>query len=277
MTIVIGRKFGNRILLMSDTLITDLHQVRHHKLPGRLKAIVLGPNLSIAFAGDAELGLGLVRDAKVQLRDGASTPEVVQRLTTKCGELSGLCEFLIASHDPDAVLRKVTANGLSQPVSGAVIGDQEFLKLLPNYSKAAGDDEFAESGGAVERELMNAFNYIFLARRGELPDGVGGVPITLLASPLGHTYQACSSAFSWDVIDLKVGVTDDQLYDQISGMTEWRYSIQCPTQRGSAVVSLYLPQARAGYVFDPINFDEPIHHPDISQHDFEQAVMNRTS
>jgi hypothetical protein len=51
MTVVIGRRFGDAMVILSDTMISDSNTGRDNIIPGRLKAIIVADRLSIAYAG----------------------------------------------------------------------------------------------------------------------------------------------------------------------------------------------------------------------------------
>ena len=57
MTVVIGKRFGDTIVLLSDTMIADANSGRNNAIPGRLKAIVVTDRLSIAYAGHSNPAL----------------------------------------------------------------------------------------------------------------------------------------------------------------------------------------------------------------------------
>ena len=262
--------------MVQDARCLRVHGVSHEKLPGRLKAIVLSETLSVAYAGDATLALNVIRAAEQMLMNNASPRDCVDYLGQMAQEASGLFEFLIASHLPDAVLRKAGIAGLSAPISGGAIGDLRVLDVIPDYAGEAGADEFDEYGCAAEHRIATAFQRLFSAPHVALPETVGGLPIVLLGSPFGHSYVRHSSAFTWDTIDLGIGVTELQRSNQLSGMTSWRYSISCPERRGLGIVSVYLPQLAAGYVFNPLRYERPRLQRDVQQSVFEHEIIALT-
>jgi len=61
MTVVIGKCFGDTIVVLSDTMISDAQLGRADAIPGRLKAITINDHLSIAYAGHSDPALNIVR------------------------------------------------------------------------------------------------------------------------------------------------------------------------------------------------------------------------
>lgn len=275
MTIVIARQFGQRIVVLSDTMITDDGGRAHDSIPGMVKAVVVSEKLSIAYAGNYSASLSAIRSAYDLAETGSGVSEIISLLERAAQTAD--CQFVIASHNPEAELRKITRQGTTLPLLGCCLGDPKFLDLLPGYSDPAGDDEHEPYGCQVERKLFTDFQRLFTSSSKVLPSGIGGVATFLLASPHGHTYCASASAFAWDAVSLSTGSTSAQLEDRASGMTEWRYSIQSPSQRGLGVVSLYLPQAQMGFIYSPLRDDVPVVRKGIDQRTFERSVIDLTS
>ena len=50
MTIVVAKKLDERIVDMSDTMISDLNEPKNNVIPGRLKSMVINNWLTISYA-----------------------------------------------------------------------------------------------------------------------------------------------------------------------------------------------------------------------------------
>ena len=106
MSLVVARKIGNEIYIVSDTKLTDL--LRHEKIPpdqGTIKSIILKPDLTICFAGNVPLAAEAIRSADLSLdlaeirshflnAHKASLPEVTG------GEIAPV-EFILATAVPN--------------------------------------------------------------------------------------------------------------------------------------------------------------------------------
>lgn len=53
MTVVIAKRFGDSICIVSDTMISDAQTGRSDAIPSRLKIVTLGTTFSVAYAGHA--------------------------------------------------------------------------------------------------------------------------------------------------------------------------------------------------------------------------------
>jgi hypothetical protein len=100
-TIVIAQRRGEEILILSDTMIRESDKTRDNVFPGRLKAVIIGPQVTVAFAGNADPALLAVQGARRELRrSGLSTAIDILKHESQ----DGGTDFLIAIHDPTARL-----------------------------------------------------------------------------------------------------------------------------------------------------------------------------
>jgi len=51
LTLIAALKMSERIVVMSDTAISDRDAIRSNLIPGRLKSVVVGPKMTISYAG----------------------------------------------------------------------------------------------------------------------------------------------------------------------------------------------------------------------------------
>jgi hypothetical protein len=93
MTFVAAKRFGERILIASDTMISDLTGTRHDVIPGRLKAVVLDLQTTVAYAGLPDQGIDAIKRARELLSSGASISDVEQMLAATTEKYSDKQEF----------------------------------------------------------------------------------------------------------------------------------------------------------------------------------------
>ncbi|MEO5586858.1 MAG: hypothetical protein ABIQ81_04095, partial [Novosphingobium sp.] len=93
-----------------------------------------------------------------------------------------------------------------------------------------------------------------LLRSPRLSAEVGGVPINLLGSPFGHCYQNHAGAFSPDPISI-AGPPHPEA--AAPGGDRYAYSITGAFHRGVAINSVYFDEAAVGYIYNPLEWDEP--------------------
>jgi hypothetical protein len=100
MTLIVGEQFGDRLVVLSDTMITDISSIRSNIVPGQLKTIVINTNLSVSFAGRVGLALAAIRSLRSGLTEEFDIDMVLESFRTKTLAHHGEVEFLVASRIP---------------------------------------------------------------------------------------------------------------------------------------------------------------------------------
>ena len=125
MTFVVAQKFGERIVILSDTMITHHpDQRKNDVIPGQLKSIVLNLDMSVAFCGNVVPALDAIRESKERIRQGGSLEDVIGIL--HAGSLKG-CDFILASHVRGASLVKIADGSVSAPQDVHWLGNRSIL------------------------------------------------------------------------------------------------------------------------------------------------------
>ncbi len=252
MTVAIGKKFGDRIVIASDTMITNSNGTRNEIIPGKLKAIVLSSTISVAFANHANQAIEAIRKAKYAVEAGGGHASVIDIL---CSEPSA--DFLVASHlEGGPKLQKITAGAISNDLAEAWIGNPEAVRMVSKAEAVLGQTPSYPSMAVTTEELhfCDAFHSLFLDQGVSLTQGVGGIPIFLLASPKGHTYNGYAMTMRWDEMEIRSG-SGEKIADLPGGITSWTYSVTSPSLRGVAAIGVSLPQACIGFVYLPLDPD----------------------
>lgn len=254
MTIGIAHKFGKRVLVLTDTMITDSRKGGTDAIPGRLKAIILSPTVSVAYAGHSDPALKAIQDARQCLQATGEIRSAFEVLIQASASPDHEVEFLLIFHqDGEPHLQKVTARGITADLESAFIGDagvvRRVLDLLPSQTGFAQPDLGIEAG---EGAFWNAFSRLFVDGGTTIVDGVGGLPISMVASPYGHFYSSYAVSTAWDVIDLRVGITPAQHQSQRSGETAFSFNIMGGRLRGVAALGVAIPQAGVGFIYSPL-------------------------
>ncbi len=254
MTVVIARKFGHRVAVAADTMISDRSLGRADAIPGRLKAVVLNATMSVAYAGHAEPALDSIRRANAALLASGEPEKVENILLEAAADSSHDVEFITVRHIygvPE--LKKITARGITSDLDAAFLGDAAAVGDVLSGERAA--DAIAQPDMGISAEeiaFWSAFNRLFVDRGILVREAVGGIPTCLIASPHGHTYQGCGISMAWDAVDLRTGITAEQHLARHTGASEWRFSVISSRLRGVAVLGLAIPQAGVGFIYSPL-------------------------
>lgn len=134
MSLVIAKKDGNQLCIVSDTQLTYPDQTsrrnKTHPASGILKTIVLSPDLAVAFAGD-------VKFADLALQNIGTTLDVdkiLETLQSSHEKSDHEIEFILTkcyANSPPVIYK--IANGLCSEEDSAWLGDQEAFNLFQSY------------------------------------------------------------------------------------------------------------------------------------------------
>lgn len=251
MTFALARQFGARILIVSDTMTTNRNLTRNDIIPGELKAIVLNDKISVAYSGLVPLALDAIKQSAAACKVGKSICNIIKPLQAASAKTFGTeyqTEFLVVSHLPNPSMLKVWQDGEVLERSDRLrIGEQEAVNCLDDFNA-----RFIEHIPDSENRFMFAVAMLAAQPAGLANIAVGGFLITLLASPIGHGYQDVVGVTVSDTIQGGQALTEAQLADRASGMTQYQYRIIAGFWRGAAIVGAYIDQPRLGYLYHPL-------------------------
>jgi hypothetical protein len=109
MTLIVARKFGQRVIAGSDTMILPTNGSPSDRIPGQLKSVVIAGSMSICFADNVERSLDAIRTARCQKLRGADIKQIFELLQNQTHG-SNDSEFIVLLHDPEARLFKICDN-----------------------------------------------------------------------------------------------------------------------------------------------------------------------
>jgi hypothetical protein len=240
MTIVIARKWGDRIVMLSDTMISDRTAACPDIIPGQLKAIVLTPKLSVAYAGRAGKALDTIRKVWGAAREGADLPDMLESLRQVTGENTEPVDFLVVSHYEAPTLYKVWEGKVSTGANWYSIGDYCAADAVMRGMELKPIIDPGRWYSGDELRLSVAFKDVVL--ESTFP-GVGGFSFELLGSPLGHCYQNGAGSHSWGTVRSDGIDTPEFRSFEKTGTAHYKYNMTS-SYRGAGVTGAFLPQTR---------------------------------
>lgn len=276
MTLVVARQWVDRIVMLSDTMISDRNAPRPDIIPGQLKAIVLNSKLSVAYAGRATKALHAIRDVRKTVCQGAYLQDVLDHLYQATNRNSGDVEFLVASHYEEPALFKVWNGQISTGADWYWIGDPSGATAV---QRAMGSQPIRESGkldSKEEEELRLSLAFVEVVRESTFP-GVGGFSFNLLGSPQGHCYQNYGESIAWDSVKLNEIDTPEYRRFEKTGTAHYQYSVTSPQQRGAGVTGVFLPQVELGFIYSPLQFDLVLCRPGVTLEELTSEVNQRVA
>jgi hypothetical protein len=273
MTLVAAFRSSNRVVIMSDSLITNRDASRPNAVPGRLKSVVVNGWLTISYAGLSSQALDCIRS--VHRDPSLTTDEILSYLSASSRSHSGEVEFIVSSHEFVEMPRLVKVHGdhISEGEDTYWIGDRdaarEFFRL--ELAPLAG-----ETGGEyytlAERRFTRRFHEFM---RTTMHEGVGGLVVEALASPFGHCYNDSVAAYV-ERLTIPDSVAPELRVElNNAGMNGYySYSVFGAPERGKAVVGMYFEQAETGFLHSPLEADDPFKIRAATQDEFQSFVRN---
>lgn len=267
-TIVAARRFGQRIIVLSDTMISDANARADNILPGRVKSIVLTKTLTISYAGLSSQALDTIR--AIHRNPPGSVQSVIEILAARSRQFAGELDFLVCSHERSAALYKISDGEIFDGADFYWVGNPQAVSELSQLEVQEPRSETLPNY-LPEEEIHFTNRFMKYLREGRCR-GVGGVVVNCLCSEYGHCYQNYGSAFSLDTIT--IGQDDWNQRQEINkaGMYHFEYNVYSAHERGQAVVGLYLAQSNVGFIHDPLNRDDAEKIVDIAHTEFAKLV-----
>ncbi|MBR0966115.1 hypothetical protein JQ554_18065 [Bradyrhizobium diazoefficiens] len=253
MTVGLARRFGDRILIIADTIISSRSAAKKDIIPGRVKAVILAEDVSAAYAGSVYHALPALQRAAQIARSNGRIEDIIEPLratnaeTVHDEELE--TEFLIASHRDGVAMMKVWRGGeITRGDALLWIGEPSVADALVSLESAAptplGWPDEVRLNWTAAQLLGDPTRFVL--------KNVGGFFVTLLASPVGHTYQDMAGAALCNDLRLSGATPDDS---GVLGI--YHYQVLHGFWRGAAVLAVYLPQPKLGFLYRPLSMDRP--------------------
>ena len=268
MTIVVAKKFSDRICVLSDTMITNREGTSNNIIPGRLKSIVVNEWLTVSYAGLSNQAIIAVR--RLFNEDSLSTEFTIRSLIEVSRYHDGALDSIVCSHEEATRLVKISDGQKHEGADVYWIGNSkaasELSKMEPPIQSYNNLPDYIS---ANETAFKLAFHDYMMEEHCE---GIGGATIDCLSTPYGHCYITHATAFSWDTIILGQDDPVEREIQNKTGMYHYEYHVSSASARGQAIVGFYLNQVKIGFIYDPIHSDEAREIEDIGLTEFSELV-----
>jgi hypothetical protein len=258
MTLIVARKFGDRMIVASETMISDQNAWRADIIPGALKTVILTLDLSVSYAGDMEWAMMAIRQVSrtpAMMVDKQALLQHLQQFT-----INDRCEFIVAFHAAGSHLRKIWCGNISGDLEDCSISNRAALSDFDAYEAA-----MPTSDQPDKYETENRFVGAWTGWQQEWDQNhyaIGGFFLTQLCSPRGYCYNNAGSVYNWDMVNLSISDTKEKSIqraeDHDSGLTQYTYQIAGPNARGVAIFGAYMPQPRTGFIYSPLIAHAPV-------------------
>jgi hypothetical protein len=261
MTLVIARRFDERIVVMSDTMVSDRDATRPSIIPGELKSIVVHRYASIAFAGSVNTAIDAIKRARqvlVETDNPTSAVDVLRKTSEESRNTDYASDFILTTHLGGAKIYRICDGIVQQPSDRCWIGNPDPLTEIER-AEVGYAEGLRQRGMPVDPEHNFTFAASTVLQAASHTSAmVGGFIVRQLGSPWGHTYLTVGSVVLLEDVQGGTPETPDQLIDRQSGKREYKYNIVETRYRGAGVVGGYLEQAKVGYVYAPLILERPL-------------------
>jgi|GEM_PF-4236986 len=247
MTLVIAQRHEDQVMILADTKIMDPSKTRPDIIPGRLKAIILGPGLSVAFAGNADAASLAIENARDALLF-CGIEDAINIIQSDSRE--GETDYIIACHSPKAELLCLRRGGRISVPDICSIGDDDCFK---DAIKKAIDSQKR----LLDSDLRTYF-YDRLLTGQNIGEKIGGFPVTIYATNESHNYMPFFGSYTYKFPKLKSGMPTYQEINQVyTGDGHFEFGILPPETPNLPVLGAYSLQAKMGYIYSPIEQVDP--------------------
>lgn len=172
MTLIVARIYGEKILILSDTKVSDPFTIRRSPLEGVLKVILPNPHLAIAYAGVIAFAESAIK--RTLHFDSIPIGDVISLLEKVNKESNEQTEFVVASLQGNPRLYKISGGSTEGDLSSAWLGSHlGFTRYQREYAATP------EANPTPER-MAEAFERVLSS---ESIEDVGGYRIAVQVHP----------------------------------------------------------------------------------------------
>lgn len=285
MTLVVGRTNGQRLRIISDTLVNDPSSTRRlpfdprmgrPPLNGTLKAVIINRLQCVCFAGIVDFGHSAIRGLfEKRLYLAGDDDIVLQHLLQAHLSSNGKTDFLLGSLvGESASLSEIRDGRIERDLSAAWIGHSKAFEQYQRAFHAEARDAASTGPNDPLRRMELAFTQLMFEQpvdeHGDFFVGDFEIAVTAASEGQGLTY--CTGVC---VLPAKEVVTSTEWEPVVPGGRAdggYTYSVLAPFVVGVPLVTVYVTTAGFGLVFSPLDGPHPREVIAATPEDFIAAV-----
>jgi hypothetical protein len=277
MTLVVARLTPAGPRIVSDLRVIDEHATRSGYTEGVLKAILLTPEVCVAFAGNVNGGVEAVRRCAEGAAGGFNLEEAESALLDAHCAAGQETDFLIAVRRPASISR-VRAGDIERGLPTAWIGDHAaFAEYQERYLSAPISE--LPPGVGNRREELEIGARMSHAFGGMIRDGaiatVGEAEISITPQWDGLRYAHSATAMIGHTQQIPSGVPARIQFGS-AAQGGFTYTVGVPAEAGVGAVGLHFFQGRFGLLYHPtVLGPRPEPFPNATSEEFEMGVRRK--
>jgi hypothetical protein len=253
MSLVMAMQFGDRICILSDSMISDSGTTGEDVIPGQLKTIILNNGVSISYSGSTNKAIAKIREIRRDLSERIYFDEVLESLTEYTSDENGNVDFLVSSHVGIPKLYKIADGQIHYGLGMYWIGNEEVAeRVLEDFGKneqATGEPPAHMTWD--EYRFRQAFKNALSGN--DLPRACGLV-FDCIGTPRGYRYNNHAVVRTGDRMAVDITFESaDQWTHESPGVESYSLSLVSPNGRGLAVTGAYFERSNTGFIYSPLD------------------------
>lgn len=253
MSLVMAMQFGDRICILSDSMITDAGTTVQEIIPGQLKTIVLNEGVSISYSGSTNKAIAKIREIRRDLSERIYFDEVLESLTEYTSGENVDVDFLVSSHVGIPKLYKISGGQIHYGLGMYWIGNDEVAeRVLEEFGKDKQVNiELPVHMTREEYRFREAFKNAVSVK--DLPQA-GGIVFDCIGTPRGYHYNNHAVVHTGDrmAVDITFEYSDQWAHEN-PGRGSYSLSLVSPKERSLAVTGAFFERSNTGFIYSPLD------------------------
>ena len=281
MTFIVARTFARGIRIIGDMRVTSATG-RGYPI-AVLKVVLIDPDLAVAYAGNLEHAMDVVRAFVADGGGAADAEHLIEQLEASCARDPGRVEYLVARRPRE--LWQIDHIEVRTNLTAAMIGNRSAFEIYQRgVHNAQPPQVFVMEGYTPppmtpeqEKDLLLSSQMTagVLALDQSGIEDVGEAFVSVWGGSEGFRYE--QQAFL--AADHEQVITGDAWTHADWGTVAeggFGYSVLAPSEPGIGMVALYFPHAGLGMLYAPLKRDGPCVYPRVMQAELCDRLMTDT-
>jgi len=261
MTLVYAERTGLQVRLWADTAVTNREAAHINIIPGVLKTVILGRQFVVSFAGSVSGCLDVIRRIRNSGRDQISVDVTLDRLCSHTAHHPKDAEFLVLNHEK---IYRITNGNCISGGDAYWIGDPEAASQFLTLRKAS----LAKEPAHADTFHANHPSFGMVVDDPQFPN-VGGLCTLVVRARDGYIYERGIHVVGAQPIPPGATILVGDEGPAIGG---YAHTFLVPAEPGHPFAAVYFPPGRTGFLYRPLDTDEPSQVSDIGWYDFIAMV-----
>jgi len=261
MTLVYAERTGLQVRLWADTAVTNREAAHSNIIPGVLKAVVLSRQIVVSFAGSVTGCIDVIRSIRNAGRDQISLDVALDRLCSHTAHHPKDAEFLVLDRER---IYRITSGKCISGGDAYWIGDPEAASQFLTLRQA----RLAKESAQADTFHANQDSFHMVVEHPQFPS-VSGLSMLVVRARDGYIYERGIHVVGAQPIPAGATILVGDEGPEIGG---YSHTFLVPVEPGHPFAAVYFPPGRTGFLYKPLDTDEPSQVSDIGWKEFTTKV-----